>query len=201
MRSSAERGETTDGRVLRSERSRERIADALYQLIGEGHLEPTAQQVAKRAGIGVRTVFRLFADMDALYATINARLYGEAMHLLSEQPPAGAAVGRRATELVAERAAVFERVGLYLRATNRARGRSRFLANEYQKTGKQLRTRLLNWLPELHNAPADLVGALDQATSFEAWDRLRNDQRLARPRARAAMERAVMALVKELKEE
>ena len=44
----------------------------------------------------------------------------------------------------------------------------------------------------------DLVEALDQATSFEAWDRLRNDQRLGRPRARAVMERTVRALANEL---
>ena len=32
-------------------------------------------------------------------------------------------------------------------------------------------------------------------TSFEAWDRLRTEQRLGRERAQAAVERAVLALL------
>jgi AcrR family transcriptional regulator len=199
-RGATQRGDTTDGRVLRSERSREIIAGALFELVGEGHPEPTAQQVAERAGMGIRTVFRLFSDMEALYATLDARLLAEVMPMLRDAPPEGADLGERATALVADRAALFERVAPYKRASNLKRGRSPFLADQHRKLVRQLRARLLHWLPELHGAPADLVEALDQATSFEAWDRLRSDQRLGRPRARAAMERAVKALVNELED-
>lgn len=199
-RGSAQPSVTTDGRVLRSERSRELISGALYELIGEGHAEPTAQQVAERAGVGIRTVFRLFSDMEALYATLDARLLAEVMPMLRDGPPEGADLAERATALVADRAALFERIAPYKRASNLKRGRSPFLAEQHRKLVRLLRERLLRWLPELRAAPGDLVEALDQATSFEAWDRLRVDQRLGRPRARAAMERAVKALVKELAE-
>jgi AcrR family transcriptional regulator len=191
---------STDGRLLRSQRSRELIADALYELVGEGHLEPTAQQTADRAGVGIRTVFRLFSDMESLYATMNARLLSEVRPMLREGPPEGANLRERATALVADRAALFQRVAPYMRGTNLNRERSPFLTDQYRKIVRQLRERLLVWLPELRNAPQDLLEALDQATSFEAWDRLRNDQRLGLPRARAAMECAVQALVKELEE-
>ncbi len=43
------------------------------------------------------------------------------------------------------------------------------------------------------------MDALDLATSFEAWDRLRSDQQLGYARAQAAMERLALALVAELK--
>jgi AcrR family transcriptional regulator len=194
------RRETTDGRLLRSQRSRELIADALYELVGEGHLEPTAQQAADRAGVGIRTVFRLFSDMESLYATMNARLLAEVGPMLREGPPEGVDLGERATALVADRAALFERVAPYMRSTKRHRSHSPFLEDQHRKIVRQLRARLLRWLPELRDAPLDLVEALDQAASFEAWDRLRSDQRLGRPRARAAMERAVMALVHELED-
>jgi AcrR family transcriptional regulator len=197
-RGSTQRSDTGDGRVLRSERSREAIAGALFELVGQGHPEPTAQQVAERAGVGIRTVFRLFSDMEALYATLDARLLAEVMPLLRDAPPEGADLGERATALVADRGALFERVTPYKRASNLKRGRSPFLADQHRKLVRRLRARLLGWLPELRDAPADLVEALDQATSFEAWDRLRSDQHLSRPRARAAMERAVKALVNEL---
>ncbi|MDH4042395.1 MAG: TetR/AcrR family transcriptional regulator, partial [Gammaproteobacteria bacterium] len=56
-----------DGRLLRTERSRQLIIDALHDLINEGVLQPTAQTVAERAGVGIRTVFRHFADMETLF--------------------------------------------------------------------------------------------------------------------------------------
>jgi AcrR family transcriptional regulator len=189
-----------DGRLLRSERSRELIADALYELLREGDVEPSAQKVADRAGVGIRTVFRLFSDMDALYATVNARLEFEVAPMLRDDPPEGTLLLGRAESLVAERAALFERVGVYMRFTNRNRDRSAYLASNYRKLAGRLRERLLGWLPELRDAQPALVEALDQATSFEAWDRLRGDQRLSRPRAQAAMTYATQALVTELED-
>jgi len=187
-----------DGRLLRSERSRELIADALYELLREGDIVPSAQKVADRAGVGIRTVFRLFSDMDELYATVNARLEFEFAPMLRDGPCEGAPFGERVGSLVVERVALFERVGVYMRFTNRNRERSAFLASNYRKLTVRLRERLLHWLPELRDATPALVEALDQATSFEAWDRFRFDQKLSRPRAQAAMECATEALVKTL---
>ena len=63
-----------DGRALRSERSRQVIIDAMLELVGEGNLVPTAQQVAERAEVGIRTVFRHFSEMESLYSTADKRL-------------------------------------------------------------------------------------------------------------------------------
>ena len=60
-----------DGRLLRSERSRHLIVEAMIELIDEGVLTPTAQQVAKRANVGIRSVFRHFDDMDSIFETTN----------------------------------------------------------------------------------------------------------------------------------
>src|SRR5262249_35992701 len=62
-----------DGRQRRSERSRGAIVQALFELTRAGELEPTAQQVAARARVGIRSVFRHFADMDSLYAELGAQ--------------------------------------------------------------------------------------------------------------------------------
>ena len=63
-----------DGRVLRSERSRQLIMDAMAALIREGNLVPTAQQVAERAEVGIRTVFRHFNDMESLFETMDVAI-------------------------------------------------------------------------------------------------------------------------------
>ena len=65
---------SSDGRVRRGERSRDQIVGALLELVQEGFLRPAAEQVARRARVGTRTVFRHFEDMDSLNPEINQRL-------------------------------------------------------------------------------------------------------------------------------
>jgi AcrR family transcriptional regulator len=188
----------SDGRVRRSQRSGHAIVEALMELVGEGVLEPTAQQVAARAKVGIRTVFRRFSDMESMFAEMDARLQAEAVPLLLGGRPKGA-LTERARALVQQRVAFFERIAPYKRSGNLKRWRSPFLRDRHTRLVRGLRTDLLRWLPELRRAPAAIIDALDLATSFEAWDRLRSEQSLSSARAQAAVERTVLALVKELR--
>jgi len=184
---------SSDGRLRRGERSREAIVAALFELVGEGVLQPTAQQVAARAGVGIRSVFRHFDDMDSLFATMDARLRADALPILREASAEGP-LRERVRALVDRRARLFERVAPYKRSANVQRWRSSFLSAQHATLARELRAALLRALPELEDAPAELVEALDVLLSFEAWDRMRTDQRLSRERAQAALERAVLAL-------
>ena len=183
-----------DGRQRRSERSREAIVQALFELVGDGILQPTAQQVAETAGVGIRSVFRHFADMESLFAEMDARLQSEALPLLRGEVPEGS-VEQRARSLADRRIAFFEKIAPFKRSGTIQRWRSEFLRGQHGVLVRALRADLLRWLPELRRAPADLVEALDLALSFEAWDRLRTDQRLGRDRARDALLRTVFALL------
>ena len=187
----------SDGRVRRAERSGQAIVDALLELVGKGILEPTAQQVATRAGVGIRTVFRRFSDMERLFAEMSARMQAEALPLLVGGRPSGD-LAERARALVGRRVAFFERIAPYKRAANLKRWRSPFLRARHAELVRVLRADLVRRLPELRQAPEAFVDALDLATSFEAWDRLRTEQRLPRERAQAAVERMVLCLVAEL---
>ena len=142
-------------------------------------LDPTAQQVAERARVGIRTVFRRFSDMESLFAEVDARLQAEALPLLVGGRPQGS-LRVRALALVSRRVAFFERIAPYKRSANVKRWRSPFLRDRHARLVRALRTELLRWIPELGHAPAAVVDALDLATSFEAWDRLRSEQGLAR---------------------
>jgi AcrR family transcriptional regulator len=186
-----------DGRQRRSARSREGIVQALFELVGSGVLRPTAQQVAETAGVGIRSVFRHFADMESLFAEMHSRLEAEAVPILRAAPVEGP-LDRRAHGLVDRRVEFFERIAPYKRSGNVQRWRSEFLRRQHSVLVRALRSDLLRWLPEMRRAPVDLVEALDLALSFEAWDRLRTDQRLGRDRARAALLRTVLALVADL---
>jgi AcrR family transcriptional regulator len=185
---------SSDGRLRRGERSREAIVAALFELVGEGVLEPTAQQVAERARVGIRSVFRHFDDMDGLFATMDERLRADAVPILREASSEGT-LRERARALVDRRVRLFERIAPYKRSAGVQRWRSPFLSTQHSLLVRELRAALLRALPELSSAPSEWVDALDVLLSFEAWDRLRTDQRLSRERAEAALERAVLALV------
>ncbi len=55
-----------DGRRARGERTRLNVLEALLALVEEGQLRPTAQEVAERAGVALRTVYHHFEDVEAL---------------------------------------------------------------------------------------------------------------------------------------
>ena len=78
---------SSDGRRLRSERSQTAIIEAALTLMEEGTLVPTAQQIADRAGVGIRSFFRHFADMDSLFLAADEMLLdvaAEIEHLLQK---------------------------------------------------------------------------------------------------------------------
>jgi AcrR family transcriptional regulator len=183
-----------DGRLRRGARSREAIVSALFELVGEGVLQPTAQQVAERAGVGIRSVFRHFADMDSLFATVDARLRADAIEIIREGPGEGA-LRTRVRALVRRRSRLFERISPYKRSANVQRWRSEFLRTRHAALVRELRAALRAALPELSEAPPELLEAADLMLSFEAWDRLRSDQRLSRERAEAVLERTLLALL------
>jgi AcrR family transcriptional regulator len=55
-----------DGRRLRSERTRQNIIEAYLGLLRRNPQIPTAAQIAKEAGVAVRSVFERFSDLAAL---------------------------------------------------------------------------------------------------------------------------------------
>ncbi|MFM8412235.1 MAG: TetR/AcrR family transcriptional regulator [Alphaproteobacteria bacterium] len=187
----------SDGRVRRSERSRESIVVALLELIGSGVAAPTARQVAERGGVGIRSVFRHFSEMESLYAAMDARLEGEVRRMFLGGDRSGS-LEERAVGFVRQRAAVFERVAPFKRAANLQRPRSSFLEQRHRGMQRELRSDLLAWLPELRSSNPAVVDAFDLLGSFEAWDRLRTDQGLGAKAVVAALERLARSLAKDL---
>ena len=185
-----------DGRVRRGERSRQAIVEALLDLVGRGVIQPTAQQVAARAGVGIRSVFRHFSEMDGLFAAMNAHLEGDVRQLLQGGQRDGS-LARRIRALVRQRASLFDRILPYKRAAHLQRWRSRFLTNRHRELLRALHADRREWLPELNRAPIEIQEAVDLALCFDAWDRLRGDRQLSRSVAVGVMERAVLALARD----
>src|SRR6187402_342271 len=60
---------STDGRSLRRERNRDSVIEALLALVSEGNMDPGGAEIAERAGVSHRSVFRYFDDLGDLIRT------------------------------------------------------------------------------------------------------------------------------------
>lgn len=184
----------TDGRRLRADESRRRIAQAMLDLVREGEVTPSAETVAERAGVGRRTVFRLFNDMEGVYREMHAIMVAKLAPMFAA-PFDGATWRERLDEVVERRAHMFEEMLPIKSAADAHRYRSAFLQNEHKKLTRLQRQTMLAVLPEALAAQTERVEALDLALSFEAWRRLRQEQRLPPRQAAAVLRRIVRALM------
>lgn len=184
--------ERVDGRRRRSEASREKLVAAMLELVREGEVTPSAEAVAARAGVGLRTVFRQFEDMEALYAGMALRLGAEYADWLD--PFVAADWRGQLAEMTARRLSTYERLIPFKRAADAHRHVSPTIQHNHRQTLACMRQRLVSLLPP------DVAGdpirreTIDLMLSFETWLRLRLDQGLSPDEARGVVEAAVARL-------
>ena len=178
----------TDGRRLRSEASRGKIVQAMIDIVREkgGLGMPPAELVAERAGVGLRTVFRLFEDMDGVYRAMQAMITEEAGPLVGGTAPTGDTVRDLEAE-IARREHLFELILPLQIAADAQRHRSPALQEGRVRLVRQQLDALLAILPAGIRADRPRVAALELAVSFEAWRRLRKDQGASPAEARGIM--------------
>jgi AcrR family transcriptional regulator len=182
-----------DGRRQRSDASRRRIALAMIDLLREGEADPSADQVAERAGVGRRTVFRLFSDMEGVFGEMHAimtsRLTPEFARPLTASTWRG-----RLDELIERRSKAFEQMLPIKTAADARRYTSNFLKSEHKNITRLQRQALLAVLPATLGRN-EMLEALDLTLSFEAWRRLRYEQGLSLKQAQDVLRKLVSALV------
>jgi AcrR family transcriptional regulator len=182
--------EVSDGRRRRGQDNRARIVAAMIALVGEGEVAPRAEQVAARADVGLRTVFRHFQDMDSLYREMSKAIEAE-LRAIVEPPLKAADWPGRLRELIDRRARAFERIAPFRRAAEAFRHRSKFLGQDYARLVVTLRQVLTREAPAHVLADREAFEAMDLVMSFEAWSRLRREQGLSPEAAKAVIAKAV----------
>ncbi len=186
--------ESEDGRKRRSERSREQIIEAMFELVRGGELDPGAARIAEVANVSLRTVFRHFEEVDGLYLEMNRRVKTEVMPIV--EAPLNASNWRdNVLELVERRSEVFERIMLFRVCGSIRRYRSAFLMQGHQDFVALERSILGAVLPEEVRSNVVLEAAFDSALGFDTWRRLRQDTGLSFEDARATMRKLVEALL------
>lgn len=177
--------ERADGRVERTAATRRKILAVTRELILEGATDPTAREIAARAEITTRTLFRHFPDMEALHRNFIEEADASASLVMDEAFPGGTPEQwQRLLEAVIDRRArVYESLlPLYISAIW-SRYRARDSGVRHRQGVVRRRKRLKEILPEEIVRDSLVFEALDGVLSIEYWRSLRHDQRLSVARA------------------
>ena len=166
-----------DGRRERSRSSRARIVSAMLELVGNGDVSPSAARVAEVAGVGLRSVFRHFDDMDALYREMCDAIEAKVIPIIMEVP-IGDTWKDRLLHTADKRARVFEAILPYRISANLKRFQSEFLMQDYKRMLRLESESLDAQLPP--SVRDDTLGAraINVILSFQTWRLLRHDQEL-----------------------
>lgn len=183
---------STDGRRARRHRSRDLAVDALLDLLSEGVVRPTAQDVASRSGVSLRSIFRIFDDVESLHAAAAARQLSRVRHLFVDVVAAGP-LPARVKQMVTINARLYEEIAPVRRAALRAAPESIALREQLARARGWLRAEVERLFAEELDGQSDEAAAtLELALSFEAWDQLRAQQGLSVAKASAAVNRIVL---------
>lgn len=166
-----------DGRRRRSADSKRRIVEAMLELVREGAVSPSADDVAARAGVGRRTVFRLFSDMEGIYREMQA-IMRDRVAPVRAIPLSGDTPAARLDALIDRRVRLFEELMPVSVAASVHRCRSPQLQADHAAIQAELRAILFDVLGD--SALPDPLDreALDAALSINLWIRLRMEQKL-----------------------
>lgn len=99
-----------DGRTLRRTRNRTAVIAALLEIIREGNLRPGASEIADRAGVSHRSIFRYFDDLDDLVRTAIDCAFEQAGPMADIPDIGSGSLDERIASLVDARLALFESV-------------------------------------------------------------------------------------------
>ena len=191
--------EIADGRTRRRLRNEQKAVDAFLELLAEGHGRPTAQQVAERSGVSLRSIFRLFDDVD----TLNAAAIANQSERIAQLQPQIAATGpldARINAVVEQMATVYETIANVRRFAVHVAHRSPAIAKGLGRHRRLTRAQVRETFgPELAALDAkdraEVAEALEAATSWETWDGLRASQVQSVTAAKKIVRRLIAGLI------
>ena len=188
-----------DGRRRRSEQTRQAIIDAYLDLVRANQEPPTAQEIAKRAGISTRSVFERFTDLLTLSLAVADYAFEQAL-AQAAAPNVDADFNTRLKAQVEVRAAICEQWLPLWRTLLRYQSQSEELSLRIKRIRAAMMSRIaLVYGPELSMLPeperAQLLICLDILTGLESWGRMREDHGLSTESARDLWIKAIARML------
>ena len=201
---SPEDANSLDGRIGRKVKSRLAICEACLDLIQEGVLQPSADRIAKRAGVSRRSIFNHFHDLAELYDAVGEVGMQRYAPLLEHISAIGS-VAHRVERLVFVRSKFLEATVPITRALtaqslvgpaiDQAVRVSRDALRLHCKNIKRLFQKDLEHLPDQDQS--DVIEAIGAATSPHLWEYLRRSRGNSMIRARAIVKRSLTSILRD----
>jgi AcrR family transcriptional regulator len=183
-----------DGRTARSERTRKAIVDAHLQLILEGDLRPTADRIAKVAGVSLRALWSHFADMEALFAESGQRVL-ELRDAAHRPVSAKLPLAERIEAYCKQRARLLEQIGPSAKAAALKEPFSEALRGYRRLHVARVKDELAVLFADEIDGDDELLNALTAVSMWPTWSTWREVMGLPVPSARATLARAIRSLL------
>ena len=188
----------------RTARSRAAICEACLDLVQEGVLQPSADQVAERAGVSRRSIFNHFPELTALYDAVVQAGLARCAPLLEDVPrslPLGERVARAAAASARfhEATTPFRRALIAQTLTGPVSDHAQRVMRTLLREEREVIAALLR--DELRSFGADerteIIEALAAAVSPSTWEHLRTSRGLSAARARGVVQRSLQAVLRD----
>jgi AcrR family transcriptional regulator len=193
-------GQALDGRRLRAERNRDSVVQAVLSIVKEqgGGPFPGAGDVAIRAGVSERTVFRHFADLDSLFLAAAAHQRPILTTYLAPRPDAPE-LEKRIAAIVKLRSKLYEEIAPVRRVAVRLAAGHPSLAEQMNEALRAARAQIAAvFAAELGRsgrAKPTVLDQLDLILSWAAWETLRTSQGCSADRARKLVTELLTAVL------
>ena len=163
-----------DGRNLRSINSQKLIVDACIKLFKAGNLEPTAQQVADVSGVGIRTVFRQFDEMENLFKSVDVVLSKDYDFEVRYDP--SSSFEARLQSIINHMNAGYEKHKLIMFMTVSKMWKYQFLRENYLMYQERIKDKTEEVLPEVKGFDNESRHLFHASLSFAMWTRLQGQK-------------------------
>lgn len=177
-----------DGRRERSRASRSKIVAAMIEVVGKGDYMPSAARIAEVAGVGLRSVFRHFEDMDSLFGEMIEIIEARVLPVVL-QVPQGATWREQLVDIAERRAKVFETIMPYRVAGEIKRFQSNYIMQNQRRLLRLECETIDAHLPPELAADLEFSSAVKVVLGFHTWRLLRMDMQLSLDQARAVVRR------------
>ncbi len=180
-----------DGRRARRERGRSAVSEAMIDLVFEGNIPPTAEQITERAGVSIASLFRYFETLDELRRETTDLYFDRYAHLFDIAAIGEGTLDERIGNFVGSRATLYELTEPMCRLV-------RVRANEVVEVhdllhltratrADQIRQHFDHEFGKLPPAVGDdVTSIIATLTSFESWDQMCHDHHRSHQQARRA---------------
>lgn len=166
-----------DGRSARRQRNRLDVVDAMLSLFGEGVLDPSMDELAARAHVSERSIFRYFESLDDLRQAVIRRNFERSKPLLSIHDAGEGALTERVRHFVDARLRLWATIAGAARVARVRAPLVPEIAADVQRfrvlLDEQIRAQ---FSPELKHCASpldqDRVSMVAVVTSFDSWDLL-----------------------------